>query len=44
MCAIIFDDIKVDWSTKIHDGIRYLTLFGSKKYKAIYDKIRFLIS
>ena len=29
---------------RIYDGTRYLTLFGTKKYDAIYDRIRYLIS
>ena len=29
---------------KIYDGTRYLTLLGTKKYDAIYNKIRYLIS
>ena len=28
----------------IYDGTRYLTLFGTKKYDAMYDRIRYLIS
>ena len=28
----------------IYDGTRYLTLFGSEKYYAIYDRIRYLLS
>ena len=39
---IRFDNI--DGFTRIYDGIRYLTLFGSEKHDAIYDKIRYLIS
>ena len=35
---------KIDWILKIYDGTRYLTLFGSKKYDAIYDRIRYLIN
>ena len=31
-------------SIRIYDGSRYLTLFGSEKYDAIYDRIRYLIS
>ena len=34
----------IDRIIRIYDGIRYLTLFGSEKYNAIYDKIRYLIS
>ena len=29
---------------RIYDGTRYLTMFGSKKYEAIYNRIRYLIS
>ena len=29
---------------RIYDGTRYVTLFGTKKYDAIYDRIRYLIS
>ena len=29
---------------RIYEGTRYLTLFGSKKYDAIYNRIRYLIS
>ena len=29
---------------RIYDGTRYLTLFGSEKYDAIYNRIRYLIS
>ena len=39
---IRFDEI--DGFIKIYDGTRYLTLFGSKKYEAIYNRIRYLIS
>ena len=35
---------KIDGFIRIHDRIRYLTLFGSEKYDAIYDRIRYLIS
>ena len=35
---------KIDGFIRIYDGTRYLTLFGSGKYDAIYDKIRYLIS
>ena len=35
---------KIDRIIRIYDGTRYLTLFGTKKYDAIYDKIRYLIS
>ena len=40
--GIRFD--KIDGIIRIYDGTRYLTLFGTKKYDAIYDKIRYLIS
>ena len=29
---------------RIYDGTRYLTLFGTKKYDAAYDRIRYLVS
>ena len=35
---------KIDGFIRIYDGTRYLTLFGSEKYDAIYDRIRCLIS
>ena len=35
---------KTDEITKIYDGIKYSTLFSTKKYDAIYDRIRCLIS
>ena len=35
---------KIDGSIRVYDGIRYLTLFGSEKYDAIYNRIRYLIS
>ena len=38
---IRFDEI--DGSIRIYDGIRYLTLFRSEKYEAIYNRIRCLI-
>ena len=34
---------KMDGFIRIYDGTRYLTLFGSEKYDAIYVKIRYLI-
>ena len=40
--CIRFDNI--DWFIRIYDGNRYLTLFGSEKYDAIYDIIIYLIS
>ena len=39
---IRFDKIYV--FSRIYDGTRYLTLFSSEKYDAIYDRIRYLIS
>ena len=39
---IIFD--KLDGFIRIYDGTRYLTLTGSKKYDANFDRIRYLIS
>ena len=35
---------EVDGFNRIYDGTRYLTLFGSEKYDAMYDRIRYLIS
>ena len=35
---------KTDAIIRIYDGTRYLTLFGTKKCDAIYDKIRYLLS
>ena len=35
---------KVDGIIRIYDRSRYSTLLGTKKYDAIYDKIRYLIS
>ena len=35
---------KIEGFIKIYDGTRYLTLFGSEKYGAIYDRIRYLVS
>ena len=35
---------KTDGIVRIYDGTRYLTLFGTEKYGAIYDRIRYLIS
>ena len=37
-----FDEI--DGFTRIYDGTRYLTLLGSEKFDAIYDRIRYLKS
>ena len=39
---IIFD--KTDGFIRIYDGTRYFTLFGSEKYDAMCDRIRYLIS
>ena len=39
---ITFD--KIDGFIRIYDGTRYLTLLGSKKYDAIDNRIRYLIS
>ena len=35
---------KIDGIIRIYDESRNLTLFGTKKYDTIYDKIRYLIS
>ena len=35
---------KIDGIIRIYDGTRYLTLFGTKKYDTIYDRIRYLIN
>ena len=35
---------KVDGSSRIYDGTGSLTLFGSEKYDAIYDRIIYFIS
>ena len=35
---------KLDGFIKVYNGTRYLTLFGSEKYDAIYNRVRFLIS
>ena len=35
---------KIDGFIRIYDGTKYLTLFGSKQYDAIYNRIRYLIS
>ena len=34
----------MDGFIKIYDGIRYLILFASERYNAIYDRISYLIS
>ena len=35
---------KIDGFVRIYDGTRHLLLFGSEKYNAIYNRIRYLIS
>ena len=35
---------KTDGIIRIYDGTRYLTLFGTKKYDTICNRIRYLIS
>ena len=40
--GIWFDNI--DGFIKIYDGIRYLVLFGSEKYNAVYNRTRYFIS
>ena len=35
---------KIDWFIRTYDRTRYLTLFGSEKYDAIYNRIIYLIS
>ena len=35
---------KIDGFIRIYDATRYLTLFGSEKFDAIYNRIRYLIS
>ena len=35
---------KIGGLIRIFDGTKYLTLFGSENYDAIYDRIRYLIS
>ena len=34
---------KIDKFIKVYDGTRYLTLFSSEKYDAIYNRIRYFI-
>ena len=34
---------KIDGFIRVCDGTRYLVLFGSEKYDAIYNRIRYLI-
>ena len=36
----MFDEI--DGFIRVYDGTRYLVLFGSRKYDAIYNRIRYL--
>ena len=35
---------KIDEFIRFYDGITYLTLFGSEKYDAIYNRIRYLLT
>ena len=35
---------KIDRIIRIYDGTRYLTMFGTKNYDAIYNRIRCLVS
>ena len=35
---------KIDGFIIVYHGTRYLTFFGSEKYDAIYNRIRYLIS
>ena len=42
LLQIRFD--KIDRFIRIYVGTRYLTLFGSKKYDTIYNRIRYVIS
>ena len=35
---------KIEGIIRIYDGTRYLTLFCTKEYDAIYDRTRYLIS
>ena len=34
---------KVDWFIRDYNGTRYLILFGTENYSAIFDRIRYLI-
>ena len=50
-CKTLFDQkplrirfLKIYEIVRICDGTRYLILFGSEKYEAIYKKIRYLIN
>ena len=38
LCALVF---KIDGFITIYDGTRYLTLLGSEKYDAIYNRIKY---
>ena len=40
--SIMFNEI--ERLIKIYDGIRYLVLFGSEQYDAIYNRFRYVIS
>ena len=40
----VLDLIQKNGFIRIYDGTRYLTLFGSEKYEAIYNRIRYPIS
>ena len=35
---------KIDGFIRIYDATRYLTLFGSEKYDAVYNKVRYLVN
>ena len=35
---------KIDGIIRIYDGTRNLTLFGTKLYGTVYDRIRYLVS
>ena len=35
---------KIDGFIKSYNGTRYLALFGSEKYDAIYNRIRYLVN
>ena len=35
---------QIDGFIRIYNGTRYVKLFGSEIYKAIYNRIRYLIS
>ena len=35
---------KIDGFIRVYDGTRYLVLFGSERYNAIYDRIDYLIN